>query len=321
VSTSVVVPTYRRPDALSLCLDALARQTSLPDEILVVARRDDDATRRSIREGAHDDVRLVLIDVPEGRPGFVAALNAGVSASTGDVVCVTDDDSEPWPDWIARILETFAEDAAIAAVGGRDWVYHGDRLENGAEHTVGTVSWWGKAVGRHHLGVGSARDVAVLKGVNLSVRGDLIRQIGFDRRLRGKTTEHHSELALCLGLLRMGYRVVYDPVIAVDHRPRPRAAETRDFEPTQIRDAAHNETLAMLEHLSLGGKAVHLLWSAAVGSGASPGAARAARSMVKNHEFEWRPLAANFKGRVMALTTFFRTRRDRMTVRNRPHVL
>ena len=74
--------------------------------------------------------------------------------------------------------------------------------------------------------------MAVLKGVNLSVRGELIRQIGFDRRLRGVATEHHSELGLCLRLLQMGYRIVYDPAIAVDHRPAPRVHEKREYSKT-----------------------------------------------------------------------------------------
>ena len=68
------------------------------------------------------------IDVPAGRPGFVAALNAGVAASRGEIVCLTDDDAEPHADWISRILETFGR-SRIGAVGGRDWVYHGGQLE------------------------------------------------------------------------------------------------------------------------------------------------------------------------------------------------
>ena len=46
----------------------------------------------------------------------------------------------------------------------------------------------------------AARDVDVLKGVNLSLRGDLARSIRFDPRLLGIATEHHSELPLCLAV-------------------------------------------------------------------------------------------------------------------------
>jgi GT2 family glycosyltransferase len=309
VNISVVIPTYRRPEALTRCLDALARQDKVADEILVVIRREDAASRDCIEARADNSVRLVPIDVAAGCPGFVAALNAGLAASSGAIVCLTDDDAEPRPDWIARISASLAADASIGAVGGRDWVYHGDRLEPGEESVVGTVSWWGRTVGRHHLGVGAARDVEVLKGVNLSGRGDLLRSVGFDPRLLGTATEHHSELGLCLALRRIGYRVVYDPAIAVDHRPRPRAVEGREFGPRQVRDSAHNETLALLEDLSPAGQVAHLLWSTMVGSRGTPGLAQSARLLITSGDPQLALLRANLQGRRLAVATYRRGRR------------
>ena len=43
-------PPISDPRACRRCLDALARQDSAPDEIIVVARREDEASRRYIRE-------------------------------------------------------------------------------------------------------------------------------------------------------------------------------------------------------------------------------------------------------------------------------
>jgi Glycosyl transferase family 2/Glycosyl transferases group 1 len=308
VRISVVVPTFRRQEALEHCLDALERQSRVADEVLVVARVEDEESRAVI--GSRQAAQLVAIEVPEGRPGFVAALNAGLAASTGDIVCFTDDDAEPHPDWIERIVTTFGLDPAIAAVGGRDWVYFGDRLDGDEESRVGTVSWWGRSVGNHHQGVGPARDVDVLKGVNLSLRGDVARPLGFDTRLRGRATEHHSEMGLCLALLRMGYRVIYDPSIGVDHRPRPRVAEDRQRNPRDVGDAAHNESLALLEHLSPAGRVVHLLWVTLVGSRLTPGLAVALR------EGPALPAAlpalrANLDGRRRAIGTRLRPRGSR----------
>jgi GT2 family glycosyltransferase len=314
---SVVIPTYRRPEALGRCLDALARQSRGPEEIIVVARREDTASQECASE-RQQPIRFVPIDVPFGKPGFVAALNAGIDASRGEIVCLTDDDSEPHSDWIARILSTFESDPSIGAVGGRDWVYHGSRLEGGQATTVGTVSWWGRVIGKHHLGVGDPRDVAVLKGVNLSVRGELARQIGFDARLRGTTTEHHSELGLCLSLLRMGFRIVYDPAIAVDHRPQPRLDEAREFSPRQVHDAAYNETLALLEHLSRLGRLAHLLWTTSVGTRATPGFAQAARSLLRQRDSGLQQLVANLKGRILAIRTYLGSREGGTPDGNRP---
>ncbi|NTX23610.1 glycosyltransferase family 2 protein, partial [Burkholderia cepacia] len=45
---SVLVPTYRRPADLARCLLALQRQQRLPDEVIVVARPEDDATHERL---------------------------------------------------------------------------------------------------------------------------------------------------------------------------------------------------------------------------------------------------------------------------------
>ncbi len=307
---SVVVPTYCRPLVLSRCLSALERQDRAPDEVIVVVRREDEASHRVARTHA-PLARLVTIDVPTGSPGLVKALNVGVAAASGEVICLTDDDAEARPDWIARIERAFALDPRIGAVGGRDWVFHGKRLEEGAESRVGMVSWFGRATGNHHLGAGPARDVDVLKGVNLSVRGDLVREIGFDRRLRAVTTEHHWELGLCLALRRRGYRVVYDPVIAVDHRPQPRVAEDRERGGRDLADAAHNETLAMLEHLPPAGRVAHLAWALGVGTRASPGVAAAVGTAVAGEGVRWDLLRDNVSGRLRALGAHRKSRRAR----------
>jgi GT2 family glycosyltransferase len=311
VGISVVIPTFRRPTALRRCLDALERQDTAADEILVVARRDDAESRRSVDDRVGGLVRVVLIDVPQGRPGFVAALNAGVGASRGAIVCLTDDDAEPRPDWLSRILATFDGDVSVGAVGGRDWLYEDGRLDEGSESVVGTVTWWGRTVGRHHLGVGPPRDVSILKGVNLSVRGDLIRAVGFDRRLLGRATEHHSELGLCLRLRRMGYRVVYDPAIAVDHRLQPRAVDGREFGPRALRDSVHNETLALLEFLPPIGKAAHLFWTIALGTRGAPGFGQSLRMLLSTGDSKAALLRSNLSGRCLAIGTYARGRRRR----------
>ena len=304
---SVVIPTYRRPEVLSRCLEALSRQDRPPDEVIVVVRREDQSS--ILVAGRHEGwARAISIDVPAGSPGVVMALNAGVAASSGEVVCLTDDDAQAHPDWIARIVAAFGVDPRIGAVGGRDWVFHDGRLEDGEEARVGMVGWFGRTAGNHHLGVGEPRDVDVLKGVNLSVRGDLIRDVGFDTRLRAVATEHHWELGLCLRLLRMGYRIVYDPAIAVDHHPQPRVAEDRERRERDVRDAAHNETLAMLEHLPLPGRAMHLAWTTGVGSRAMPGLVSSVRTGGGSRGGRLALLRGNISGRAQAVVTFFRAR-------------
>jgi glycosyltransferase involved in cell wall biosynthesis len=265
--------------------------------------RDDDDLSASFLASREGSFRVVPVSVAAGRPGFVAGLNAGLDASTGEVVCFTDDDAEPRPDWVSKIVAGFEADPDVGALGGRDWVFHDGVPEDGSEPTVGVVSGWGRTIGNHHLGVGAPRDVDVLKGVNLGLRGDLARSIGFDTRLLGVATEHHSELHLCLAVKRRGFRVVYDPGLGVDHRPAPRAAEGRSYGPRQVHDSSHNESLALLDHLPPGRAAVHLGYATLVGARGAPGLAQSVRLGLTTGDPRLDLLRANLAGRRRALAT------------------
>ncbi len=300
---SVVVPTYKRPESLGRCLDALVRQQTPAAEILVVVRREDLAGQAVVRSYAQP-VRLVLVE----QAGVIAAMNAGSDVSTGDVVALTDDDAAPHTDWLARIAAAYQGDAQIAAVGGRDWVYKQGRLRDGAERTVGTIGLFGRVRGNHHLGVGPPRDVDVLKGANLSVRGALLRRIRFDGRLIGLGTEHHWELALCLTLRRLGYRIVYDPSIAVDHHPQPRVDDSRRFSSRELRDATHNETLAILEYLPAWRRPLFLAWAFAIGTSTKPGLAQLVRALTQRRR-DWARFLAVQSGAMIGLRSYVRTLR------------
>jgi glycosyltransferase involved in cell wall biosynthesis len=102
MKVTVLIPTYRRPADLVRCLAALQRQSRAPDEVVVVARADDDATHTCLRDPAVPG-RLPLVIAPVGVPGQVAALNRGLDAASGDVIAITDDDAAPHVDWVARI--------------------------------------------------------------------------------------------------------------------------------------------------------------------------------------------------------------------------
>ena len=308
---SVVIPTYGRPQSLGRTLDALARQQRRAEETIVVARAQDTASQEAAR--AHPlGARVVLVE----RAGVVAAMNAGIAATSGEVVALTDDDAEPHADWLARIERSYEQGPReLAAVGGRDWVYIRGRLWDGAEQVVGRVGWCGRVTGNHHLGVGPARDVDVLKGVNLSVRGELLREIAIDERLRGVGTEHHWELALCLALRARGLRVLYDPQIAVDHHSLPRVEDSRQFSAAEVSDAAHNMTLALLEFLPPWRRAAYVVWAAAVGISPAPGIAQLLRSPPRRRGQALASFLGAQRGLAAGVLSYLRFRRARPAAR------
>ena len=108
---SVVVPTRDRPRKLERCLRALAAQSTTV-ELVVVDDGSEDRERVAGIATAHG-ARLVGLD---GR-GPAAARNAGVAASSGAVVCFTDDDCEPETSWAEALSAPIAAGDASSAAG------------------------------------------------------------------------------------------------------------------------------------------------------------------------------------------------------------
>ena len=120
LTVSVVVPTFRRTAHLQRCLSALAEQRRRPEQVVVVVRDTDEATRAYLAAGTPPGLSVEVVGV--GVPGMVAALNAGLCAARGDIVAFTDDDAAPWPDWIERLRQHFESEPHLGGVGGRDWI-------------------------------------------------------------------------------------------------------------------------------------------------------------------------------------------------------
>lgn len=298
MSISAIVPTYRRPKDLIRCLEALKKQTRLADEVLVVVRDTDSDTWALLEEFNYQPLPLRTVKVTF--PGVIAALNAALQAAKGDIITVTDDDAAPHSDWLERIEKYYLSDDRIGGVGGRDWVYWQNKLlDDGTNEVVGQVQWFGRVIGNHHIGVGNAREVDVLKGVNMSFRTLAIAPIGFDERMRGTGAQVHFEMALCLALKRAGWKIIYDPEIAVDHYPAQRFDEDkRDrLNETAVLNSVHNETLVLLEHLPHVRRVVFVIWAILVGTQQALGLVQWLRFLPKEGSLAGQKLLASVRGR------------------------
>jgi cellulose synthase/poly-beta-1,6-N-acetylglucosamine synthase-like glycosyltransferase len=263
---TVMVPTYRRCADLQRCLEALKQQTRPADEVLVIVRDTDDETWAFLASYAAAPLPLQPLVVKAS--GVVAAMNVGLTAARGDIIASTDDDAAPRLDWLQQIEAYFLADATLGGVGGRDWQYIGQDLkETGACAVVGKLQWFGRVIGNHHLGVGGPRAVDVLKGVNMAYRRMAIEHLRFDDRMWGSGAQVHFELAFTLAVRRAGWKLIYDPAVAVNHYPAQRFDEDQrdQFNPLALVNAVHNETLALLSHLPPIQRLVFLLWSVLVG--------------------------------------------------------
>ena len=124
IQVSVVVPTYKRPDLLRKCLDALIKQEFPPNayEIIVVDDAGCEETKSLVMEFVGRTQQPVMMTLPMSGPetdscpqirytvaaetqGPAAARNVGWRMARGEVIAFTDDDCLPAPDWLKEGVE------------------------------------------------------------------------------------------------------------------------------------------------------------------------------------------------------------------------
>ena len=284
VKVSVLIPTWKRPESLARGLAALARQERLPDELVLVVREDDAETRELL---AATELPFATAIVAPPATGVVAALNAGFDRAGGEVVAITDDDTEPLPDWLARIERHFEAEPRLGALGGRDRIVGSDSAGAGEESLpVGRVLPFGRVTGYHHLGAGPARPVDIVKGANMAVRGAAIAGKRLDPDLRGTGAEHHWEIDLSLAIGAAGWKLAYDPAVEVLHHEAERFGGQREelMSETERFDAVHNQTLVLLRNLRGRRRVVAVAYGFGFGTRADPGPVLALETVLRRRE-------------------------------------
>jgi glycosyltransferase involved in cell wall biosynthesis len=105
-SVSVVVATKNREPMLRALLSCLEAQTLGRDafEVLVVDDGSTDGTRAALEETVQRGSLSLRLLVHEKSRGPAAARNHGWRAARGELIAFTDDDCEPVPEWLERIV-------------------------------------------------------------------------------------------------------------------------------------------------------------------------------------------------------------------------
>jgi len=115
---SIIVPTYRRPDALAQCLRAIEGLDFQRERFEVLVVDDGSADPPSDVVEALDptlDARLLRVS----HAGPASARNSGARQARGRYLVFTDDDCLPQPGWLTAVDRWMAASDRPIAVGGR----------------------------------------------------------------------------------------------------------------------------------------------------------------------------------------------------------
>ena len=136
-SVSAVVINYNGGDRTLRCLDALTRQTTPLDQVVVVDNGSEDGSPGRIRDRFAE---VEVIELGENR-GLPAARNVGLDAIRSDLVLLVDSDIYLEPDALHRLVSAQTETGAtvvcprIRLIPERDVV----QADGAAAHFVGTM--------------------------------------------------------------------------------------------------------------------------------------------------------------------------------------
>ena len=227
-TVSVVVPTWNfdRRDDLARCLAALGRQTLDPAETIVVVDHNE-----RLLAWASDSFPDATVLANRHERGVVGNRNTGIEAASGDVVVLTDDDTEAEPDWIERLTACFADPSVVGATGELVPLWVGEE-SRWFPHEF----YW--VFGCSYAGLPSEpAPVRNPIAANMAVRRDAVQEVGgfrqgaAPRELRHRGTViagghalEDTELGIRIGRRRPNMKWLYQPRATVRHAVEPEQA-------------------------------------------------------------------------------------------------
>ncbi|MEC4985363.1 MAG: glycosyltransferase, partial [Oscillatoria sp. PMC 1076.18] len=231
IAVSILVGTYDRPQDLRNCLNCLVAQNSPnPVEIIVVDNHPDSGITPPV-VAEFPTVKLVS----EARQGVAYARNAGILASSGEIIVTTDDDVTMPEDWLKKLIANFSRSDVMCISGNilplkldtesqRLFEKYGG-LGRGFEYFEVSSKWFELSpfhvVPTWELG-GTA---------NAAFRAKIFHdpEIGLmDETLGpGMPSGVGEDIYLFYKILKAGYTIIYEPTAYVWHRHRDNMSALR----------------------------------------------------------------------------------------------
>jgi len=233
---SVIIPTYKRPDALATTVRSLLENTHLPSEIIII---DDDTTPlellTSLTSEAGDKgvpLKYHKKDHTQMRRGLSESKNWAATLATCDIIFYLDDDVVLDREYCAELMKVWKEhdgEEQLIGIGGK---ISNNRPTGRFEHIYrmvfslsGECTWDVNRVGFQvwDEGVDETAKGHYLHGGVSSYRREILEKFPFDVFSGGRTGLEDVEH--CLRVKNVGYHFYYVPSAHLTHHPAPAGRE------------------------------------------------------------------------------------------------
>lgn len=202
MNVSILVCTYNRHQLLRGLLESLAACQPRAEQVVVVNGGDYHASQ-VVREFIPRIAGLKLVECVNYN--LARSRNIGLAHCSGEIIAMTDDDAEVFPDWVAQIKRLHAEYPAVGAIGG---AVLGKNQGSFVARVADVVTF-------PHFS--APQEVRTLPGVNISYKRAAIEAAGSydDTLFRGEDVDLNWRVKLA------GYPIYYHPAMKVYHFHRP----------------------------------------------------------------------------------------------------
>lgn len=203
LTLSLIIPVYNEERHLKACLEAIAAQSVMPDEVIVVDNNSTDDSAAIAR--SFPFVRVIT----ESAQGITPARNAGFNAAKGQLLGRIDADTHLPPDWVQRVHAFYADPShgATALTGGCAF-YNIPFPRVDAWITSQFVFRMNRFLMGHY----------VLWGSNMVLPAKVWRIVA--KQTCPETPGVHEDLDLAIHLHRQGYDIAYQATLIVGARMR-----------------------------------------------------------------------------------------------------
>jgi hypothetical protein len=236
-SVTVVVASWDRRGLLERLLGLLGRQTAAIKEIVVVDNGSTDGSAESAEAAGARVIRMGW------NSGFARAVNCGIQAAHTEWVAVVNNDVEPAPDWLERLVEAAEREEAWFATGK---LLNGDRIDGTFDLICRGGCAWRAGHGRPDGPEWDQQKKIRLAPFTAALfRRELFERVGL---LDEQFESYLEDVDFGLRCARSGLRGVYVPGAVASHAG---SATLGKWHPETVRRMSRNQLLLVAKHLPL----------------------------------------------------------------------